>query len=144
MAITPFTAEMITAMDKDAQVYSKTFTWPACVTCHTWQGHFQLGMKQATNAVWRVCWAWTKKSNAPTILRLVHADDGPANLVEIGRISTVDWKPGVTMWNSSIGWTAQFNDLVSKKAFKNVGWQVQGDGVSPINVYSSRLEIQFS
>ena len=99
-------------------------------------------MKPAASAVWRICWSRTQKSATPIVVRLVSFDNGGGNIVELGRISSANWPAGIETSNIGIDITRAFNGLVNAKVFKNVGWQVEGDGVSPASFYLSRLELQ--
>src|SRR6516165_8418394 len=93
---THFLPPRITALDANPTVYTHSqFAFPTCLTCHTWQGYLEMGMKPAAFAVWRICWSRTQKSATPIVVRIVSFDNGGGNIVELGSISSANWPAGI-------------------------------------------------
>ena len=106
------------------------------LSASTQKFRFDLGYPPVKYARWLVI--WTPGSKA-TSLRLVHMDDGPANITEIGIIEGTD-HPRPTAEELII--TDSINQLVSGHVAKQIGFQVKDGGDADWVIYSSRLEIQ--
>ncbi len=145
MGIIPTAISLFGPVDGGAaltQAPPAAWVWPgSCITAHTFPFFFNsMESNPLRWAVWRVCWSWSNR-HGPITLRLVNCDDGPANLVEMGRMSTAAWPAGINVWNKPIDITIAMNNLIAAKVYKNVGWQLIGDSTSQAVVYASRLEL---
>ncbi len=120
------------------------FVWPgSCITSHVFPFYFNLQTWPLTFACWRICWSLKRPagSTGRVNIRLITCDDGPTNIAEIARISSKNWPAGTNVLNSPVDITAALNSLITSKTFKNVGWQIQGDGLAIATFLSVRLEL---
>ena len=96
---------------------------------------FELGWQPVREA--RFVAIWT--SNYPVnVIRVVHMDSGPTNIVQMGRIDGVTSnspRPG------AVDITAAYNALVAARTMKFIGYQVWTDGVVPWTLYDVHLEL---
>lgn len=98
---------------------------------------FSKGFLQVESARLLVLWA---PRNVANYVRLVSADDGPSNIVEVARIQS----------NGNMGPTAQavdvtqvLNNLIAAGVDKQLGFQIGGDGLNAWTLYEVQLEINY-
>lgn len=98
---------------------------------------FSRGMAPVASARLLVLWAPRNVSN---YVRLVSADDGPSNIVELARVQS----------NGNMGPTAQavdvtqaLNNLIAAGVDKQVGFQIGGDGLNAWTLYEVQLELNY-
>jgi hypothetical protein len=114
------------------------WAWPGeALSASTGHLAFRYGFPPVTFARAIIVWSPGSVNNG---IRIVHADDGPTNITEMGRkISTESTQSprahGIIL-------TDQLNELVNNKVSKHVGYQVIGDG-TPMTIYEVTLEITF-
>ncbi len=83
--------------------------------------------------------AWNPKTGAsPTGVRLVYFDDGPANIVQIGEITSTNYS---TPRVDAVWVTTYLQNLLASRVERNFGHQTFGNGVNGPSIYSSALEI---
>lgn len=82
---------------------------------------------------------WTPRNTA-NYVRLVHADNGPSNIVEIARIQSNGL---MTPTGQAVDVTAAMNALIAAGVDKHIGFQVGGDGVNQWTMNNVRLEMIF-
>jgi hypothetical protein len=78
---------------------------------------------------------WNPGGNAANGVRLIHADDGPANIVPLAEVTGSVY---VTPIVSAVALTPAWNGLIGG-AYKHVGMQMKG---AP-TVFQSRLEVVY-
>jgi hypothetical protein len=87
----------------------------------------------------RVVFTWTPNApGAPTSgVRLVHFDDGPANITEIIAFEDNDMTPIVSTQDI----TADLQALLAAGVVKQLGYQVHGDGSNSCTIYGALIEV---
>ncbi len=98
---------------------------------------FSKGVAPVASARLLVLWA---PRNVANYVRLVTADNGPTNIVEIARVQS----------NGNMGPTAQaiditqvMNNLITAGIDKQIGFQIGGDGINAWTLYEVQLEINY-
>jgi hypothetical protein len=87
----------------------------------------------------RWCVAWNPNTgSSPTAVRLVYADLGPANLVEIAKFTRTNQ---TTPLVDQIDITQKLNDLIAAGAHKQFLQQTAGNGGNGCLIYGSWIEI---
>lgn len=98
---------------------------------------FSQNMRPVVDARLLVVWASRNVSN---YIRIIHFDNGPANIVEIGRIyGNGSMNPS----GQALDFTQNFNNLVTQGIDKHIGFQIGGDGVNQWTLYEVQLELNF-
>lgn len=98
---------------------------------------FSMGLPFAVKATWRHI--WTPNSNQ-TFVRLVHMDGGPTNITQIVEVQSGGTATPVVEIRD---FTGAFNDLVTAKIDKQIGFQVKDNNTLTSTIYESRLEIWY-
>lgn len=127
------------------------FHWPGtCVTAHQAVFRFSEPHLLLKRATWRVCWSIVSPqgiyNTGRYITRLVHADNGPTNLVEMAQIDSNNnnpINPDHRVFNRPIDITAQMNQLIAVGVDKTVGFQITGDNCNMVEMSSVRLELEW-
>jgi hypothetical protein len=117
-------------------------TWwfpPVAFTASTKRFDFSIGYPRAGTALWRLIWKPGDGGEA-SIARLVHMDDNSGNITEIARING---QSQYLLSHDAVYVTNQINELVDAKVNKNIGYQMQDNGVNEWTIYESRLEINW-
>lgn len=98
---------------------------------------FSKGVAPVASARLLVLWA---PRNVANYVRLVSADSGPTNIVELARLQS----------NGNMGPSAQaidvtqvMNNLITAGVDKQVGFQIGGDGINAWTLYEVQLEINY-
>jgi hypothetical protein len=121
------------------QVPSPEWKWPGtALSASTTRMRFDLDYAAVTFARWVVVWVPGAHASQ---LRLVNTDDGPKNISEMGVIGGRDITTPVA---EDCVITDQLNALRGNHVQKHIGFQIKGDGVTPIKLFESRLEINFA
>lgn len=111
----------------------------SALTASTVPFSFDFGMLRARWACFRMIWT----TDSPLVqARLVHADDGPQNITEMGLIEGRGEGPKVAN-NQTVDVTKRFNELVDARVYKNIGFQLAGDGLASFILWSARLEVVY-
>lgn len=121
----------------DALTQSSTggYVWPGnALTSSTHTLRFDLGLRTALAATWRLVWTPNDAANG---MRLVHADDGPLNITQIAEQTGV---ATATPRHDAVDVTTQINALISGGVFKHLGHQITAGTTAPL-IFMSRLEI---
>lgn len=87
----------------------------------------------------RVVFIWNPNTGtSPTGIRLVSADDGPVNLIEICQVTQTNYtNPRV----DAVDMTTALQALLAAGQYKHLGFQTSGNGGNGPIVYGVRLEI---
>jgi hypothetical protein len=89
------------------------------------------------SALWVIAWN-PKTGTSPTVVRLVKADDGPANVTEIARVTGTNYNnPKV----EQVDITAQIQDIMAGGIKKHLLQQTAGNGANGPYIYASWVEI---
>lgn len=98
--------------------------------------HADKPMKLLTYARWVL--AWNPNTGAsPTGVRLIHADQGPSNIVQIAEFRATNKN---TPKVDGIEITNELNALISAGLWKQLGHQTFGNGANGALIYSSVIE----
>ena len=98
---------------------------------------FSRGFPRVESAIWKHTWT---PNDANTYVRLVHMDNGPDNITQIGEIQSNGSTSPVV---ETLDFTSVMNELIVAKVDKHLGFQVRDNGSSSSSIYESRLEIVF-
>lgn len=114
------------------------FAYPgSALTASSVRFHADLGLRPIKKALWVLVWN-PNTTSGYTAVRLVTADNGPANLVEIARISNNNYtSPKV----DAVDITADLNALIAAGRFKQILQQTAGNGANGALIYASWIEI---
>lgn len=111
----------------------------SALTAATKLFRFDFGVLPARSARLRMVWTSATDQH---YARLVHADDGPSNIVEMGVIRSRG--RGLDLPdNQVVDVTQAFNELRAGRVYKNIGFQLHGDGATEVAVWEARLEIVY-
>ena len=111
------------------------YLWPgSALSASTLRMRFDLVTRRVAYARWLVVWTPNGAGNG---IRLVHADDGPANVTAVAEFTGLSQ---VTPINSAADITDELNALIDGGALKQVGHQVMAGSRSPV-IFASRLEV---
>jgi hypothetical protein len=138
--IAPHTVQLFGPVQAEgALIQTPTSLWEfpgSALTASTKTYWFSDPFPGILSVVWRLIW---KPESTANVARLVYFDDGPANIVPIAYIyGTAAGGPV----NVTAIVSPEFQALAANKQYKNIGWQVIGNGSAPITVYESRLEFR--
>ena len=112
------------------QVGPRSWEWPgAALSASTKRLRFDLRYPPVVHARWVVIWT---PGNGSAAHRLVCSDDGPANLIELGSVTGRD---RATPLAQELEITDALNALRERRTYKHIGFQVRGDGVTPIKLF---------
>ncbi|HEV7690788.1 MAG TPA: hypothetical protein VGO52_08200 [Hyphomonadaceae bacterium] len=115
-------------------------------TTHTFTIPANLPIKTAAYATWRVI--WSAPSPAPGyetgIVRLfTRTPDTSGPKVPIAWVlSSTMLNPGANnISNDALDVTVSFNNFLFAHNYGHLGWDISGDGSTPLKIWNSRLEI---
>jgi hypothetical protein len=116
-----------------------TYLATACTPSFTTYFWSQLKAAGAEILFARALIAWNPDTDAsPTGLRLISADDGPANLIEIHRWLESNYHtPKVDAFDM----TTTMQAMLAAGIYKHIGFQTIGNGANGPIIYEVRLEI---
>lgn len=115
------------------------FAWPgAALTASTATIHFEYSPgRTILFAQWIL--AWNPDTGAsPTVVRLIHCDNGPNNITELGRATRTNTNTPVV---DGVLLTTQIQALSNGGIFKHIGHQTAGNGGNGPLIYSSVLYV---
>lgn len=84
-----------------------------------------------------LCWI---PRNTNTIVRVINFDNGPTNIVEMGRMNS---NGSMTPSCQAMDLTSQFLQLKLNQVGKHIGFQIADDGVNPWTLYEVQLEVTY-
>ena len=129
----------VQADGKEENTYGTTYVFIGdALTASTKWFPFSQGLPPVQSAVWKHEWT---PNDIGTSVRLVHMDNGPANITPIAEVQS---DGSMTPVVESIDFTKVMNELIAAKVDKHLGFQVKDDGASSSSIYESRLEVVFT
>jgi hypothetical protein len=105
------------------------------LTASTRALYMDLKLATLVYARWLVVW---NPRNSSSGVRLIHADSGPTNIVEIAKFDT---NPATTPVPSAVDVTTTLATLVSANVMKFLGHQSKGNGSQGAIIFSSSIEM---
>jgi hypothetical protein len=92
---------------------------------------------------WVCAWDPVTPGSSPAAVRLVYADDGPANVTEIARFAHAHYTNPI---DDAVDLTTIFRGLwtawqANGVAYKHIGHQTAGDGQDMPLIFQSRVEL---
>ena len=109
----------------------------SCFTCNTQWFPFEHVVPSPRSVRFLICWV---PRNTTTQVRVINFDNGPTNIVEMGRMNS----------NGAMGPTCQAMDLTSQflqlklnQVGKHIGFQIVDDGVNQWTLYEAQLEVTY-
>jgi hypothetical protein len=128
----------IQADGKEENSYGTTYVFIGdALTASTKWFPFSKGFPLVESAIWKHIWT---PNDGKTYVRLVHMDNGPANVTPIVEIQSNGSTSPVV---ETVDFTSAMNELILARVDKHLGFQVKDDGSSSSSIYESRLEIVF-
>lgn len=116
------------------------WTWKApgsCFTCSTQWFPFEHNLPTPISVRFMLCWI---PRNTNTIVRVINFDNGPTNIVEMGRMNS---NGSMTPSCQAMDLTSQFLQLKLNQVGKHIGFQIADDGVNPWTLYEVQLEVTY-
>ncbi len=133
---------------RSAQAY--TLTWGGsnyeylggALSCSMVPFQFDQPMAPFASVLWRI--TWQPKGDTTCGARLIHADSGPANIVQLAEI-TGNSTPNGQSTNTGVDITTAMNTLRTAGAWKQIIMQVKGGAAAfgGMIIHSSALEVVY-
>ena len=109
----------------------------SCFTCNTQWIPFEHVVPTPRSVRFLICWI---PRNTNTVVRVINFDNGPANIVAMGRMnSNGSMNPAC----QAMDLTSQFLQLKLNQVGKHIGFQIADDGVNQWTVYEAQLEVTY-
>jgi hypothetical protein len=128
----------VQADGREVNTYGTTYVFIGdALTPSTKWFPFSKAFPRVESAIWKHTWT---PNDVNTYVRLVHMDNGPANVTPIEEIQSNGSAFPVV---ETVDVTKAMNELINAKVDKHLGFQVKDDGSSSSSIYESRLEVVF-
>jgi hypothetical protein len=109
----------------------------SCFTCNTQWFPFEHNVPAPRSVRFLICWI---PRNTNTIVRVINFDNGPTNIVEMGRMNS---NGSMTPSCQAMDLTSQFLQLKLNQVGKHIGFQIVDDGVNQWTLYEAQLEVTY-
>lgn len=137
MIVIPTVIQLLPRSPYTMTVPGDNFYWPSPITAH--QFHMEgVTYPRVSYALFRVQSSVVYSNSA--LFRLSAWDSGPTNPTPLAWVTNAH-PGGGNISSDSAYFTNGLQQILDAGVPKNLGWQLAGDGTTPVTIYDVRLEI---